>query len=52
MNIFEKILTFLVLLKYVQNNDFEQLCLDGTDWNEFKTDFNINFYNSSLEMTA
>lgn len=48
----EKILIFLVLLKYVQNNDSEQSCLNWTDWNNFKTNFHIDFYDLSLEKIA
>ena len=52
--IVEKILIFIVLLKYVhvQNNDSEQSCLNWTDWNNFKTDFHIDFYDLSLEKIA
>jgi hypothetical protein len=48
MNFVEKILTFLVLLKCVQN----QSCPDWKEWNDFKTNFSIAFYNSSLEIIA
>jgi hypothetical protein len=51
MNFVEKILIFLVLLKYVKNNDSGS-CLDWTDWKEFKTDFHIDFYDSGLESIA
>ena len=48
MNFIEKIIIFLVLLKYVQN----QSCQDWKEWNDFKTKFHIGFYNSKLEIIA
>ena len=50
MNFVEKIIIFylVLLLKYVQN----QSCQDWKEWNDFKTNFSIAFYNSSLEIIA
>ena len=48
MNFVEKIILFLVLLKYVQN----QSCPDWKEWQDFKKNFSIGFYNSSLERMA
>ena len=48
MNFVEKIIIFLVLLKYVQN----QSCPDWKEWKDFKNNFIIGFYNSSLEKIA
>ncbi len=48
MNFVRKILIFLVLLKYVQN----QSCPDWKEWRDFKVYFHIGFYNSSLETIA
>jgi hypothetical protein len=48
MNFVEIIIIFLVLLKYVQN----QSCPDWKEWKDFKKNFSIGFYNSSLETVA
>ena len=48
MNFVEKIIIFLVLIKYVQN----QSCPDWKEWKDFKNNFIIGFYNSSLEIIA
>jgi hypothetical protein len=42
------LIIFFVSLKCVHN----QSCLDWSDWKNYKADFNIQFYNSSLELIA
>jgi hypothetical protein len=49
MNFVEKIIIFLVLLKYVQP---DQSCPEWKEWKDFKKNFSIGFFNSSLETIA
>lgn len=46
MNFAEKILIFLALLKYVEN----QTCPDWIDWKNFKTNFSITYFNLTLDV--
>ena len=48
MNFVEKIIIFVMLLKYVQNKS----CSDWKEWINYKTNFHIDFFDLSLEETA
>jgi hypothetical protein len=47
-NILKLLICLILQLKHVEN----QSCLNLRNWLDFKSKFNIKFYNSSLELIA